>query len=218
MVRAPGGTLFPTMVMGSLPRPQRIRDLIQDRNAGHISGADAERLLDDAVPLAIRMQEWAGLDFLSDGEWRRTSYVTVFTEAVDGFEPDLVPRAGAPSDQYDPAVVSSINQKRPIAAGEAEFLRITNPVSSSPSHRLTPWAGACGAPSILPRPSRRARISWRRLSPSSAGRFKSWPGWVWMPFSWTTRGLRSWWIRTTAGRLHHRPRAWHRRRKASRRT
>ena len=103
------------MIMGSLPRPQRIRDLIQDRNAGHISGAYAERLLDDVVPLAIRMQEWAGLDFLSDGERRRTSYVTVFTEAVDGFEPDLVPRAGA-----------------------------------------------CGAPSILPQPSRRARISWRR--------------------------------------------------------
>ena len=88
-----------------------------------------------------------------------------------GSSRDLVPRAGArvserlaaPSDQYDHAVVSSINQKRPIAAGEAEFLRITKaPVSSSPSHRLTPWAGACGAPSILPRPSRRARISWRR--------------------------------------------------------
>ena len=60
MVSAPGGTLFPTMAMGSLPRPQWIRDLIQDRNAGHISGADAERLLDDAVPLAIRMQEWPG--------------------------------------------------------------------------------------------------------------------------------------------------------------
>ena len=34
--------------------------------------------LDDAVPSAIRMQERAGLDYISDGEWRRESYVKVF--------------------------------------------------------------------------------------------------------------------------------------------
>ena len=49
MVSAPGGTLFPTMVVGSLPRPQWLRDLIEDRNAGRISSADAERLLDGFV-------------------------------------------------------------------------------------------------------------------------------------------------------------------------
>ena len=65
------GVLFPTMVVGSLPRPQWVRDLIEDRKAGHISEAEADRLLDDAVPLAIRLQERAGLDFVSDGEWRR---------------------------------------------------------------------------------------------------------------------------------------------------
>ena len=131
MVNAPGGTLFPTMVVGSLPRPQWIRDLIEDRKAGRISSADAEGLLDDAVPSAIRMQERAGLDFLSDGEWRREHYARIFTEAVDGFEPDLVPKAGArvserlaaPSGQYEPAVVSRLDPQRPIAAGEAEFLR-----------------------------------------------------------------------------------------------
>ena len=68
---SPGAdTLFPTMVVGSLPRPQWIRDLIEDRKAGRITKEDADRLLDDAVPLAIRMQERAGLDFVSDGEWR----------------------------------------------------------------------------------------------------------------------------------------------------
>ena len=131
MVSAPGGTLFPTMVVGSLPRPQWIRDLIEDRKSGHITKADAGALLDDAVPLAIRMQERAGLDFLSDGEWRREHYARIFTEAVDGFEPDLVPKAGsrvserlaAPSGQYEPAVVSRLDPQRPIAAAEAEFLR-----------------------------------------------------------------------------------------------
>lgn len=77
--------LFPTMVVGSLPRPQWVRDLIEDRKAGHVSAQHAERLLDNAVPLAIRMQEQAGVDFVSDGEWRRESYVKVFADAVDGF-------------------------------------------------------------------------------------------------------------------------------------
>ena len=42
-----------------------------------MSASAAERVLDDAVPAAIRMQEAAGLDYVSDGEWRRESYVKV---------------------------------------------------------------------------------------------------------------------------------------------
>ena len=87
---------FSTFVVGSLPRPQWVRDLIEDRKAGRISGADAETLLDDAVPSAIRMQERAGLDYVSDGEWRRESYVKVFADAVDGFESDLLAGGGSP--------------------------------------------------------------------------------------------------------------------------
>ena len=82
-------TPFPTLVVGSLPRPQWVRDLIEDRKAGRIDEKAADALLDDAVPLAIRLQERAGLDFVSDGEWRRESYVKVFAEAVDGFQADL---------------------------------------------------------------------------------------------------------------------------------
>ena len=65
-------------------------DLIEDRKFGRIGVEEADLLLDDAVPLAIRMQERAGLDFVSDGEWRRESYVKVFAEAVGGFENDLI--------------------------------------------------------------------------------------------------------------------------------
>ena len=112
------GVLFPTMVVGSLPRPQWVRDLIEDRKAGHISEAEADR------PLAIRLQERAGLDFVSDGEWRRESYVKVFAEAVDGFKADI--HDGASSNITSvtyPAVVSKLAPRRPITAGEAAFLR-----------------------------------------------------------------------------------------------
>ncbi len=82
--------LFPTYLVGSLPRPQWVRDLIEDRKAGSITPGDAEKVLDEVVPSAIRMQERTGIDFISDGEWRRESYVKVFTDAVDGFTPGLV--------------------------------------------------------------------------------------------------------------------------------
>ncbi len=121
----PADPVFPTFVVGSLPRPQWVRDLIEDRKAGRISEEAADRLLDDAVPSAIRMQERAGVDYISDGEWRRESYVKVFTEAVHGFTNDLVTTLGTmsfTSPRY-PAVTSRISARRSIAAGEAEFLR-----------------------------------------------------------------------------------------------
>ena len=117
------------MVVGSLPRPQWVRDLIEDRKAGRIGAEEADSLLNDAVPVAIRMQERAGLDFVSDGEWRRESYVKVFAEAVDGFQADLLAvesyQPGGPqrSSLAYPAVVSRLVARRPIAVGEAEFLR-----------------------------------------------------------------------------------------------
>ena len=111
------------MVVGSLPRPQWVRDLIEDRKAGNIDESAADALLDDAVPLAIRMQERAGLDFVSDGEWRRESYVKVFAEAVDGFRADLGSGGGSQfSGLAYPAVVSKLVQRRSIAAQEATFL------------------------------------------------------------------------------------------------
>jgi 5-methyltetrahydropteroyltriglutamate--homocysteine methyltransferase len=116
--------LFPTFVVGSLPRPQWIRDLIEERKAGGIGLAEADALLDDAVPSAIHMQERAGMDFVSDGEWRRESYVKVFADAIEGFELDLI-LGGTyrTSAMYYPAVVARLNARRGIATGEASFLR-----------------------------------------------------------------------------------------------
>ena len=121
----PADPLFPTFVVGSLPRPQWVRDLIEDRKSGLISEEEADALLDSAVPSAIRMQERAGIDYISDGEWRRESYVKVFTEAVNGFTNDLVSSGGTSSFTHlmYPAVTSEISTRRSMAAGEVEFIR-----------------------------------------------------------------------------------------------
>ena len=43
--------------------------------------------MDDMVRFAIRLQEQAGLDVVSDGEWRRVQYVGEFLDRIGGFEP-----------------------------------------------------------------------------------------------------------------------------------
>ena len=115
--------MFATFVVGSLPRPVWVRELIERRKRGEVGAAAAERVLDDVVPAAIRMQEAAGLDFVSDGEWRRESYVKVFSDAVAGFEPDLI--AGGRGAAY-PAVTATLRQERPIALDEARFVQRTS--------------------------------------------------------------------------------------------
>ena len=113
---------FPTFVVGSLPRPQWVRDLIEDRKKDKITWREADYLLDSAVPSAIRLQERAGLDFVSDGEWRRENYVKVIAEAVDGFQADAFYR----HDRTRPgeyAVTRRMSQHRPLVTGAAAFLK-----------------------------------------------------------------------------------------------
>jgi 5-methyltetrahydropteroyltriglutamate--homocysteine methyltransferase len=111
--------MFPTTVIGSLPRPAWVRDVVLDRKAGRLGEAEADALLDVAIESAIRLQERAGLDEITDGEWRRESYVKVFAERVRGFRPDLNPSAGLPY----PAAVAPIEYDREIAAPEVRFVR-----------------------------------------------------------------------------------------------
>ncbi|MBM3947853.1 MAG: cobalamin-independent methionine synthase II family protein [SAR202 cluster bacterium] len=125
MTKSSRNQLFSTFVVGSLPRPQWVRDLIEDRKQGRLSWHHADSLLDAAVPSAISLQERAGLDYVSDGEWRRESYVKVFADAVEGFAYDthIEPGTQAASSIPYPAVVSKMASRRPIAADEARFLK-----------------------------------------------------------------------------------------------
>lgn len=74
---------FYTQVIGSLPRPLAVRDLLARREA--LPAADFTAAMDDMIAFAIRLQETAGLDVVSDGEWRRAHYVGEFLQRVGGF-------------------------------------------------------------------------------------------------------------------------------------
>jgi 5-methyltetrahydropteroyltriglutamate--homocysteine methyltransferase len=68
-------SLFPTTVIGSLPRPVWLRELILDRKAGRVSEQEADRVLDRAIESAILLQKRAGLGEITDanGAARATS-------------------------------------------------------------------------------------------------------------------------------------------------
>ena len=75
--------------------------------------------MDNAVRFAINMQEQAGIDILSDGEWRRESYVDVVAEIMHGFR--WVAREVF---AYHQVVTRKLTPRRPgVVAEEARFLR-----------------------------------------------------------------------------------------------
>ena len=117
-------TLYPTHVIGSLPRPQWVIDLVNDRERGAIDEAEFQRLLDDAVLFAIRMQERAGIDFITDGEWRRRTYFTGFSAAVTGFAKDVIKVTLLNGKiAHWPGVVSKLKRTRGIAVDEVRYVK-----------------------------------------------------------------------------------------------
>lgn len=110
--------LFPTSVVGSLPRPAFVLDLINDRPP-----LPAERYTHEmqaAVRYAVAMQEHAGLDVITDGEWWRKSYIGVIAELAHGFA-----LGQAPDGRPMTTVVNKLEPKTPgFIAQEVTFLKM----------------------------------------------------------------------------------------------
>src|SRR5688500_12829260 len=87
------GVLYPTSVVGSMPRPDFVRDLISDEA---ISAEEYDRRMESAVRYVVALQEHARLDVVTDGEWWRKSYIGVIADLAHGFEVGVNPAAGRP--------------------------------------------------------------------------------------------------------------------------
>jgi 5-methyltetrahydropteroyltriglutamate--homocysteine methyltransferase len=114
------GTLFPTSVVGSVPRPDFVRDLINDEK---ISPQEYDRRMEAAVRYVVAMQENAGLDIITDGEWWRKSYIGVIAELAHGFEVGANPADGRPWT----VVTGKLSPKKPgtIAREVAVLKKLT---------------------------------------------------------------------------------------------
>ena len=127
--------LFPTSLVGSYPQPDwlidrgRLRHRFPPRVRATelwcVEPAYLEQAQRDATLLAIRDQEQAGLDILTDGEQCRESYSNRFATALDGVDIDnpgtALDRSGSPNPV--PRVAGPIRRRHPVEAADAEFLR-----------------------------------------------------------------------------------------------
>ena len=109
--------LFSAGVVGSMPRPQFVRDLLDPEKEPSDPEVFAKRM-DAAVDYIVALQEAAGLDIVSDGEYRRRSYIGIIADVADGF---LRERKNG---LWWHTVVEPMRVARPgIAAGEARYLK-----------------------------------------------------------------------------------------------
>ena len=128
-------TILPTTLVGSYPQPDWLIDRaklasrfpprVRAKELWRIAPEWLEQAQDDATLLAIRDQERAGLDIVTDGEMRRESYSNRFATALDGVDIDnpgtALDRSGHPNPV--PRVVGRIRRRHPIQVRDVTFLR-----------------------------------------------------------------------------------------------
>ena len=126
--------LLPTTLVGSYPQPEwlidraRLAKQVPRVRAQDLWLIDPQRLepaQDDATLLAIRDQERAGLDIITDGEQRRESYSNRFATALAGID---LERPGTTANRTGgfstvPRVIGPIRRRHPVEVGDVEFLR-----------------------------------------------------------------------------------------------
>ena len=126
--------LLPTTLVGSYPQPKwlidraRLATQVPRVRAQDLWLVDARRLeaaQDDATLLAIRDQERAGLDIITDGEQRRESYSNRFATALAGIDLDRPGKTPNRTGGFStvPRVVGPIRRRHPVEVRDVEFLR-----------------------------------------------------------------------------------------------
>ena len=127
--------LFPTTLVGSYPQPDWLIDRkklagrfpprVRAKELWRVAPEWLEQAQDDATVLAIRDQERAGLDIVTDGEMRRESYSNRFATALEGVDIDnpgtALDRSGHPNPV--PRVTGKIRRKHAVELRDLEFLK-----------------------------------------------------------------------------------------------
>ena len=128
-------TLLPTTLVGSYAQPDWLIDRaklagrfpprVRAKELWRVAPEWLEQAQDDATILAIRDQERAGLDIITDGEMRRESYSNRFATALEGVDIDnpgtALDRSGHPNPV--PRVVGRVRRRHPVEVRDVAFLR-----------------------------------------------------------------------------------------------
>ncbi|MBM3945130.1 MAG: cobalamin-independent methionine synthase II family protein [SAR202 cluster bacterium] len=111
-------TPFAAGVVGSITRPAIVRDILPKYPGEAAVKASRTKQMDDAVAYAIALQEQAGLDLVSDGEWRRHAYTHIIADVATGFAQDTRPGVRFGIYVNEPITV----RRKGLIAEEAKFL------------------------------------------------------------------------------------------------
>jgi 5-methyltetrahydropteroyltriglutamate--homocysteine methyltransferase len=129
------GKLLPTSLVGSYAQPDWLIDRkklaarfpprVRARELWQVAPQYLDEAQDDATLLAIRDQERAGLDIITDGEQRRESYSNRFATALEGVDIDNPGTALDRSGHSNPVprVTGKVRRKHPVEVRDVEFLR-----------------------------------------------------------------------------------------------
>jgi len=120
--------LFPTTVAGSLPKPGWLAEENRLWPAWTLSGDALAAGKLDATAEAVRLQEKAGIDIVSDGEQSRQHFVHGFLEFVDGIDFDRKVEMGIRNDRYKamvPTVAGELRLRGRVHQAEARRARDT---------------------------------------------------------------------------------------------
>ena len=127
--------LFPTTLVGSYPQPDWLIDRerltkhvpprVRAQELWRIEESFLKEAQDDATLLAIRAQEDAGIDIVTDGEIRRESYSNRFATALDGLDLDHPGMAVTRSGKHQPVprIVGPIRRKHAVEVQDLLFLK-----------------------------------------------------------------------------------------------
>jgi 5-methyltetrahydropteroyltriglutamate--homocysteine methyltransferase len=127
--------LLPTSLVGSYPQPDWLIDRaklagrfpprVRATELWRVAPEWLDQAMDDATLIAIRDQERAGLDIITDGEMRRESYSNRFATALDGVDLDnpgvALDRSGEPNPV--PRVTGKIRRRHAVEVRDVQFLR-----------------------------------------------------------------------------------------------
>jgi 5-methyltetrahydropteroyltriglutamate--homocysteine methyltransferase len=118
--------MFATTIAGSLPKPSWLAEPNKLWPQWRLSGAELEAAKADATLLAVKEQEDAGIDIVTDGEMSRQHFVHGFLESVEGIDFAHKVEMGIRADRYKamvPQVVGELRLKGRVHGTEARLAR-----------------------------------------------------------------------------------------------
>jgi 5-methyltetrahydropteroyltriglutamate--homocysteine methyltransferase len=118
--------MFPTTIAGSLPKPAWLAEPNRLWAPWRVAGEALDDAKRDATLLALKLQEDAGIDVVTDGEQSRQHFVHGFLEFVEGIDFARKVEIGIRADRYKamvPTVTSALRLRGRVHAGEAQLAR-----------------------------------------------------------------------------------------------